>query len=357
MVLFLLCLPAVAFVRMYSARAINKRGFREVPLGLHVDGKVGQLRMKGITVALLSLIEHRSRLTPAQLEAKFGLGLQGEHDQETGQEWKRYCHLPAVSGKNNQALSLSRVLAIAGLALDLGYVTKGDLWTLIGLDELEPAQVLQARLANERAAFRIFQKGKTLLAEGKMPIPPGGSKGGKPRGPRSSAEALDSYRLWLDALRSLGGEVFEDRDGPDVCDRDAWLSYETGADVEQRVLTDEDYEFLDECERPFDPRCPHAAALHRLHIRFSFGWVDQPWAPEHRPQSNHRRDAVEPLPTTDAEIALFFQGLESQIAQLASAAPYGMGKPALSLRSGAKAVQRTWQATENSGRRGNPKLL
>jgi hypothetical protein len=217
--------------------------------------------------------------------------------------------------------------------------------------------VLQARLANERAAFRIFQKGKTLLAEGKMPIPPGGSKGGKPRGPRSSAEALDSYRLWLDALRSLGGEVFEDRDGPDVCDRDAWLSYETGADVEQRVLTDEDYEFLDECERPFDPRCPHAAALHRLHIRFSFGWVDQPWAPEHRPQSNHRRDAVEPLPTTDAEIALFFQGLESQIAQLASAAPYGMGKPALSLRSGAKAVQRTWQATENSGRRGNPKLL
>ncbi|WP_141684925.1 hypothetical protein [Burkholderia stabilis] len=357
MVLFLLCLPAVAFVRMYSARAINKRGFREVPLGLHVDGKVGQLRMKGITVALLSLIEHRSRLTPAQLEAKFGLGLQGEHDQETGQEWKRYCHLPAVSGKNNQALSLSRVLAIAGLALDLGYVTKGDLWTLIGLDELEPAQVLQARLANERAAFRIFQKGKTLLAEGKMPIPPGGSKGGKPRAPRSSAEALDSYRLWLDALRSLGGEVFEDRDGPDVCDRDAWLSYETGADVEQRVLTDEDYEFLDEWERPFDPRCPHAAALHRLHIRFSFGWVDQPWAPEHRPQSNHRRDAVEPLPTTDAEIALFFQGLESQIAQLASAAPYGMGKPALSLRSGAKAVQRTWQATENSGRRGNPKLL
>lgn len=341
---------------MYFARAINKRGFREVPVGLHIDGKAGQLRMKRITVALLSSIEQRSRLTPAQLEAKFGLGLQGEHDQETGQEWKRYSHPPNANGKNNQALSLNRVLAVAGLALDLGYVAKEDLWTLIGLDELEPAEVLQARLANERAAFRMFQKGKTLLAEGKMPVSPGGSKGGKPRAPKSSAEALGSYRLWLDTLRSLGGKVFEDRDGPDVGDRDAWLSYETSADVEQRALTDEDYKFLDEWERPFDPRCPHAAALHRLRIRFSFGWVDQPWAPEHRPQSNHRRDAIEPLPTTDAEIALFFQRLEYQITQLGSAAPNRPGIPVLSLRCGAKAVQRTRQTTENSGRRGNLKL-
>lgn len=357
MVPFPLCLPAVAFVRMYFARTINKRAFGEVTLGLHVDGKAGQLRMKRLTVAMLTLIEQRSGLTPAQLEAKFGLGLQGAHDHETGQEWKRYSHPPVPNGKNNQALSLNRVLAVAGLSSNLGYLTRTDLWTLIGLDELEPAEVLQARLANERNAFRIFQKGKALLAKGKMPIPPGGAKGGKPRAAKSSVEALESYKLWLDTLRNLGGTVFEDRDGSDISDRDAWLLYETDADVDRRALADDDYAFLDESERPFDPRCPNAAALHRLRIRFAFGWVDQPWAPEHRPQTDHWREEAEPLPTTDAEITLFFQRLEQQIAQLASAASNRAGMPLPSLQGGAKAVQRTWQTTENDGRHGHLKLL
>lgn len=342
---------------MYFTRAINKRAFGEVPLGLHVDGKAGQLRMKRITVALLTLVEQRSGLTPAQLEAKFGLGLQGEHDQETGQEWKRYSHPPSANGKTNQALSLSRVLAIGRLALDLEYITKADLWALVGLHELEPAEMVQARLANERAAFRIFQKGKTLLAEGKMPVPPGGAKGGKPRVPRSSTEALDSYRIWIDTLRSLGGEVFEDRGGSDVSDRDMWLADETGAYYERRALTHEEYQLLDDWERPFDPTCPNAFAIDRLRIRFAFGWVDQPWAPEHRPLGENRRELLPPLPTADEEIDLFFRRLEFQLARYTRATNDSARTPMLSVGSGAKAVQRVRKTTENKGRRGKLKLL
>jgi hypothetical protein len=342
---------------MCSARAINKRGFREVPLGLHVDGKAGQLRMKRITVALLSLIEQRSRLTPAQLEAKFGLGLQGEHDQETGQEWKRYSHPPSANGKTNQALSISRVLAIGRLALDLEYLTKADLWALVGLHELEPPDMLQARLANERVAFRIFHKGKALLAEGKMPVPPGGAKGGKPRAPRSSTEALDSYRAWTDTLQSLGGEVFEDRSGSDVSDRDIWLADEAGAYYERRALSNEEYQLLDDWERPFDPTCPNAFAVDRLRIRFAFGWVDQPWAPEHRPLGEDWHEVLAPLPGTDEEIDLFFRRLEFQLARSALATNSSARTPMLSVGSGAKAVQPVRKTTENKGRRGKLKLL
>ena len=283
-------------------------------MSLHRDGKIGQRRMKEITVELLNLIEKRSRLSPAQLEAKFCLGLREEHEHETGQEWRRYRHLPSANGKNNQALSVKRLMDVASIAVELEFVTQSDLWT-VGLGELEAVEVLQARLENERAALQIFLKGKALLATGKMPLPPGGRKGGKPRSPRSAIEAVSSYRSWIDTIQRLGGNVFEDRDNAEISARDVWLRDFVSIDPRTSALTNDDYELLDHCERPFDPVCPSAIALDRLRVRFTYGWVNQPWMPEYRgPTKRWNELANGPLPNTDAEVALFFQDLDNSIA-------------------------------------------
>jgi hypothetical protein len=303
---------------MSSAQANNKREFREVLVSLHRDGKIGQRRMKEITVELLNLIEKRSRLSPAQLEAKFCLGLQEAHEHETGQEWRRYRHLPTANGKDNQALSVKRLMDVASLAVELEYVTQSDLWT-VGLGGLEAVEVLQARLENERAALQIFLKGKALLATGKMPLAPGGRKGGKPRSPRSSTEAVDSYRSWIDTIRHLGGNVFEDREDAEISARDAWLWHFVSIEPRISALTSDDYQLLDHSERPFDPLCPSAIALDRLRVRFSYGWVNQPWMPEYRaPTKRWNELAIGPWPKTDAEVALFFEDLDRSIALSAS---------------------------------------
>ncbi|NUA26314.1 hypothetical protein [Cupriavidus basilensis] len=267
--------------------------------------------MKTVTIALLGTIEKRSGLTAAQLEAKFGLGLQGVHDLETGQEWRRYRHSQSTRSKENQALSIRKLWAVAGLALDLRYVTHQDLWSL-GLYELGNAEDLRVRLDNERAALKIFQRGIANLSTGKMPLPPGGSKGGRPRAASSSSEAAESFQKWVDRIHDLGCCVFEDR--AEVAEQDALLFQR--AQEEERPFGIEDYRSLPEWAQPFDPRYPDGGALSRLRIRFSFGRTDEPWFPQYSlPYGVHWSPdmlALNPA-ATNAEANLFFEQFEQHL--------------------------------------------
>jgi len=280
-------------------------------MGRHRDGKRGQRRMKAVTIALLGTIEKRSGLAAAQLEAKFGLGLQGLHDVETGQEWRRYRHSHSARSKENQALSIRKLWAVAGLALELRYVTHQDLWSL-GLYELGNAEDLRVRLDNERAALKIFQRGIANLSTGKMPLPPGGSKGGRPRAASSSSEAAESFQRWVNRIHDLGCCVFEDR--AEVAEQDAILFQR--ALEEERPLGLEDYRFLPEWAQPFDPRCPNGGALSRLRIRFSFGRTDEPWFPQYSlPYGEHWAPVMFALrpSATDTEADLFFEQVEQHL--------------------------------------------
>jgi hypothetical protein len=300
---------------MLSGLWHNKRAFGEVSMSGHRDGREGQQRMKAMTVALLTLIENRSQLSPAQLEAKFELGLRESYEYETGQEWRRYRHPPSNNRKLNQALSNARLFEVARLARELGYVSEADLWE-IGFGKLEPAEVFMTRLDDERSALAIFRRGKALLAAGKMPLPPGGKKGGRPRSARSDAEMLSNYQSWIATIRQLGGDVFDDREGPELSARDEWLREFTDASAVHRALTDDDFALLDHSEQPFDPRRPNGEALARLRVRFSYGWVDEPRVIKYRPLKCRPNAAQQDdLSKTDAEVGIFVQWLENDIAR------------------------------------------
>lgn len=275
-----------------------------------VLGKYGQQRMKGATVALLCLIEKRSGLSPAQLEAKFGLGLRDMFDQETGQEWLRYRHMEGTYSKSGQALSIAKLFDVATLAHELGYVTEDELLPL-GLVDLASADALGARLDSERAALKLFRRGLMNLAHGKLPLPPGGSKGGRPRPPRCASEAAVTYQEWTAKIQELGCEVFEDR--AEIEEQERTLRDQ--AQQEGRLVTAVDYDGLPDWIRPFDPVRPNGGALNRLRIRFSFGQLDQPWLPDDKRLPGLPQPSFDIWPATDEEIDLFFESFQENIDQ------------------------------------------
>lgn len=282
----------------------------------HRDGRSGRRRMKAATMALLSTIEHRSGLSAAQLEAKFGLGLRGTCDLETGQEWLRYRRPHGASSKSHQALSLPKLVEIAALALELAYVTESDLLSL-GLADLAMTDAVDARLRNERAALKLFQRGIVNLSNGNLPLAPGGAKGGRPRKPHNAQEALAAYQEWNDKIRILGCEVIEDRSSVVEQDQELWVQ----AEREERFVTDADYYGLPDWIRPFDPMRPAAGALGRLRIRFALGQLDQPWLPDDNRVCYSSARVKTEWPATDEEVDQFFDSCHKAIRLAAARLP------------------------------------
>ncbi|MFC4518817.1 hypothetical protein [Cupriavidus pinatubonensis] len=265
--------------------------------------------MKDVTVALLTLIEWRSGLSPAQLEDKFGLGLQRDLDDDaTGQEWNRYRSRPGTCSKSEQALSRAKAVEVAELALALGYASEADL-TDFNLLNLGDTKAIAARLDNERTALKLFRSGVKNLSQGKLALPPGGSKGGRPRPPRSRDEAVKGYEAWTTEIGRLGCEVVEDR--AEVAESDHLLWEQ--AMREDRLVTVDDYDCLPEWVRPLDPARPIGGALNRLRIRLAFGQLDQPWLPKDRRIGLLTPVCPEVLPSTVGEIDQFFENLQKDL--------------------------------------------
>ena len=245
---------------------------------LHRDGERGYRQMKKLTISLLTLIQEKCRLSPAELEEKFGIGLRSLDDIRTGQEWRRYIHVPDGSKKNNQALSLKRFLIIAIRAVEIEILKPEELYPFNILD-IEDPKILYDRVSNQGKAFSLFKKGIDRLHSGKMPLSPARELGGRTRKPNSAEESSANYFDWLERMEDLGAWVREDR--TELMDYERSLISGFNADIEKRVLTPEEYAFMNEWDRPFDILSPFPEAISRLVLYFEGSdCTGVPWKPK-----------------------------------------------------------------------------
>lgn len=280
----------------------------------HRRDEGGKEWAKATTISLLKRLAWVTGLTKKQIECDLGIAVANTD--------KDRCTLPtgdavvkALNSKRS-AFSLQRLSSIVGSAYERGWLDDRDLHDLRLVDAsigADPA----ARHDAHTKAYHLFLDGVERLSRGHTPLAPGGAKGGRPSKPKDGAQACENYNRWIDAIRVLGGAVYEDR----------WTRFEDELQLEPQSREEVDgwdYGLLPEADRPLDPWRPHPKAISRLRLVFPGGF-DRPVLPHPIPErrfdeTNGAYSATLVDEMTDTELDEIFVSIERAITEAAARA-------------------------------------